>query len=91
MEKWQILTKVVFYILIPGIILYYRFRKKFRTAFALGMALTSIFVGFLVSQSFRESYQDAFVRLMNQDGMKRLAWAQRCFSEIPRRSEDKSE
>ncbi len=67
MEKWQITAKVVFYVLIPGVILYYRFRKKFRTAFALGMALTSIFVGFLVSQSFRESYQDRFVRLINED------------------------
>ena len=47
--------------------MYYRFRRKFRTAFALGMALTSIFVGFLVSRSFQESYQEVFVRLMNQD------------------------
>ncbi|HSV97870.1 MAG TPA: hypothetical protein VLM75_13190 [Spirochaetota bacterium] len=67
MEKWKIAAQVVFYVVIPGIILYYRFRKKFRTLFAIGMALTSILLGFLVSQSFRESYQDAFVRLMNED------------------------
>lgn len=67
MEKWQSLTRVIFYILIPAVILYYRFRKRFRTAFAIGMALTSVLVGFLISQSFRETYQDAFVRLMNEN------------------------
>ncbi|MCU0844232.1 MAG: hypothetical protein MUC76_04825 [Spirochaetes bacterium] len=67
MEKWKTATQVVFYVVIPAVILYYRFRKKYKTMFAIGMALTSVFVGFLVSQSFRESYQDGFVRLMNED------------------------
>ncbi len=67
MEKLKIVSQVIFYVVIPAAALYYRFRKKFRTAFAIGMALTSIFVGFIVSQSFRESYRDAFVRLMNED------------------------
>jgi hypothetical protein len=66
MEKWKIASQIVFYVLLPAVILYYRFRKKFRTMFAIGMAITSVFIGFLVSQSFRETYQDALVRLMNE-------------------------
>ncbi len=63
----ELLSKIVFWVLIPLVIVYFRVKKKYGTAFALGMVATSLFFGLLASRSFIEKPYARVVRLMNEN------------------------
>ncbi len=60
-------VKLIFWVLIPAIIIYYRTQKKFKTGFAIGFVLTSLLLGVLVSASMQTSPFDAFMKHMNSN------------------------
>ena len=61
------IVKLIFWVVIPGIIIYFRAKKKFKTGFAIGFVLTSLLLGLLVSASMQVSPFDAFINNMNSN------------------------
>ncbi|GEM_PF-1790430 len=57
---------LIFWFIIPLLCVYFRIRKKIKTGFALGMVLTSLFLGFITANTFQETIEQRFVRLVNE-------------------------
>ncbi|HDP80215.1 MAG TPA: hypothetical protein ENN21_05165 [Spirochaetes bacterium] len=63
----EILSKILFYGVIPGVIVYFRVKKKYGTAFAIGMAATSLLMGLIVSRTFMPTPAERLVELINDN------------------------
>jgi len=63
----EILSKILFYGVVPGIIVYFRVKKKYGTAFAIGMAATSLLLGLIVSRTFLPTPAERLVELINDN------------------------
>ncbi len=61
------IVKLIFWVVIPGVIIYFRAKKKFKTGFAIGFVLTSLLLGLLVSASLQTSPFDTFIQHMNSN------------------------
>jgi hypothetical protein len=56
----------IFWFFIPLICVYFRIRGKIKTGFALGMVITSLFLGFITANTFKEKIEQRFIRLINE-------------------------
>ncbi len=63
-------VKIIFWVVIPAIIIYLRTKKKFKTGFAIGFVLTSMLLGILVSASLTPSPFASFIRNMNNNNFE---------------------
>lgn len=59
--------KVIFYFILPGIVIYFRIRKKINTGFAVGVLLLSFVIGVLTSASFQKDPVDLFINQINNN------------------------
>ena len=58
---------VIFWVAVPLLTVFFRIQKKVNTGFAIGIVLTSFLLGLITANSFKESYEDRFVRLLNNN------------------------
>ncbi len=69
MENWhdflKILIKVVFIVIVPVFIVYFRVKKKISTGFAFGAIIMSLVVSLMGVASVYEDPADIFIREMN--------------------------
>jgi hypothetical protein len=69
MENWheflQILIKVVFIVLVPALIIYFRVKKKISTGFAFGAIIMSLVVSLMGVASIYEDPADLFIKEIN--------------------------
>ncbi len=69
MEQWldkiQIAIRIVFIMIIPVIVIFFRIRKKIRTGFAIGLIMTSFILGIIVSSTVRLDPYDTFEKHIN--------------------------
>ena len=61
----ELLFKIIFFLIAPAVIIYCRVKKKIKTAFAVGLLLTSFVLGVIFSSSFQEDPIDNFEKLIN--------------------------
>jgi len=57
---------LIFWFFIPLLCVYFRIRGKIKTGFALGMVVTSLFIGFITANTFEEKMEQRFIRLINE-------------------------
>jgi hypothetical protein len=69
MENWheflRILIKVVFIVIVPAFIIYFRVKKKIKTGFAFGAIIMSLVVSLMGVASIYEDPADIFIKEMN--------------------------
>lgn len=74
----EYIAYIIFWILLPATAIFYRYKKRIKTGFAIGAILTSIFIGFLGAHTLEEPAENRFVRLMNEkkyeEAEKAFAW-----------------
>lgn len=63
---YQIIIKVLFYLLIPAAVIFFRIKNKLKTAFALGLIFTSFILGIFGTASITENPIGKFEDLINQ-------------------------
>jgi hypothetical protein len=61
------LTYVFFWILLPLTSVYFRLKKRIGTGFAIGLVLTSFFLGYIIANTFQERNEERLVRLINEE------------------------
>lgn len=66
-------TYIFFWILLPLASIYFRLKKRISTGFAIGLVLTSFFLGYITANTFEERNEERLVRLINE---KKLAEAE---------------
>ena len=70
MSMVQTGLKAVFWFLIPGAVVYFRYKKKITTGFAAGLIVTSFFLGLFASATVQEARTDPvdeFIAEMNDN------------------------
>ena len=69
MSDWMIILRVVlkilFWGLLPAVIIYYRYKKKLTTGFAIGSILTCLIFGLVSSATVEEDPVDNFMYAVN--------------------------
>jgi len=65
MEITRIIIKAVFFAIVPGVVIYYRIKKKVKTGFAIGLVFTSLFFGMMAATSVKEDPTSKFIELVN--------------------------
>lgn len=66
-------TYIFFWILLPLTSIHFRLKKRIGTGFAIGLILTSFFLGYITANTFKEGNEERLVRLINE---KKLAEAE---------------
>ena len=61
------LSYIIFWAILPSIIIYYRYRKKIKTGFALSGIFAVFLLGLILSASFQERPEKKFVKFMNEN------------------------
>lgn len=61
----RMMAYVIFFVVLPVIVIYFRVLNKIGTGFAVGVIITSFIVGMLVAGSIQEDPVDEFVRIIN--------------------------
>lgn len=59
-------TYIFFWILLPLASIYFRLKKRISTGFAIGLVLTSFFLGYITANTFQERNEERLVRLLNE-------------------------
>ncbi|HOO70405.1 MAG TPA: hypothetical protein PK926_01500 [Spirochaetota bacterium] len=71
MDDWQqylhMAVKILFILVIPGIALFFRFKKKIKTGFAVGIMLTSFVLGIIASASIQKNPLEEFYYSINNN------------------------
>lgn len=62
--------KIIFWVIIPAVIIFFRTQKKFKTGFTIGFVLTSLLLGVLLSASLTPSPFNSFIRNMNNNNFE---------------------
>lgn len=69
MENWheflKMMIKVVFIVLVPALIIYYRIKKRVNTGFAIGAILMSFIISLIGVASIYEDPADIFIKEIN--------------------------
>lgn len=81
----EYIAYIIFWILLPATVIYYRYRKRIKTGFAIGVIITSVAIGFLGAHSFEEPVEKQFIRLMNE---KKYKEAEKVFAWIVQRNHE---
>jgi hypothetical protein len=61
------LTYIFFWILLPLTGVYFRLKKRISTGFAIGLVLTSFFLGYITANTFEERNEETLLRLINEE------------------------
>ena len=61
-----LITRLVFWLILPLVCVYFRIKKKISTGFAFSGVLTSFILGLIFIGTFQEKPVSRFVKLMNQ-------------------------
>jgi|GEM_PF-661128 len=62
----KIALRVLFFLIIPAITIYFRFKKKISTAFVVGIIITSVIFGYMTIASVKRDPVTKFIELINQ-------------------------
>lgn len=66
-DMLQMGLKVVFYFIIPAVVIYFRIKKKIKTGFAVGILMLSFILGVLFSASFQQDPVEQFMNNINNN------------------------
>jgi hypothetical protein len=77
----KIALNIIFVVVIPAVIIYFRVKKKIGTGFAAGMILTSFLLSLMAVASVREDPVNKFIRLMNS-GAEQQAEAKAALKQV---------